>query len=114
MAKDSVGNFQDTFDLLNLGLVEIELLDDVMPFPLILEGVRQPALTPWGPLRDLAPIRLDQLADLFDLLLDGLVIKLRLDDIHQLVRRQTLPPFLWDLPRLWPCGGSGAGKRSSV
>src|SRR2546421_5682656 len=112
MAEDGVGNFQATFDLLNLGLVEIELLDDVMPFPLILDRIRQATLTPGGHLFYLAPIRLDQLADLFDLLLDRLIVKLRLDDIHQLVRGQTQPPFLWDLLRLWPRGGSGAGKRS--
>src|SRR5438445_2371873 len=112
MAEDGVGNLQDTFDLLNLGLVEIELLDDVMPFPLILDRIRQATLPPGGHLFYLAPIRLDQLADLFDLLLDRLIVKLRLDDIHQLVRGQTQPPFLWDLLRLWPRGGSGAGKRS--
>src|SRR2546425_5301084 len=112
MAEDAVGNFQDTFDLLNLGLVEIELLDDIMPFPLILDGIRQAALAPRRHLFDLAPIRLDQLADLFDLLLDRLIVKLRPDDIHELVRRQTLSPFLWDLLRLWPGGGSGAGRRS--
>src|SRR6059058_1311741 len=75
--------------LLDFGLVEVELLDDVMPFPLILDAVGQPPLSPGGDLFHLAPIRLDQLADLIDLLLDRLVIKLGLDDIHQLVRRQS-------------------------
>src|SRR5207247_3489403 len=88
MTEDAVRNFQDALDLLNLGLVEVEFFDDVMPFPLILDTVGQPALPPRGDLLDLASIRLDQLADLIDLLLNRLVIKLRLDDIHQLVRRQ--------------------------
>src|SRR5438067_5886965 len=114
MTEDAVRNFQDALDLLNLGLVEVEFFDDVMPFPLILDTVGQPALAPRGDLLDLAPIRLDQLTDLIDLLLDRLVIKLRLDDIHQLVCRQSGPPFLRDLLRLWPIGGSGAGKRSLV
>src|SRR4030088_1302786 len=95
MTKDGVGDLQDALDLLNFGAVEVELFDDVVPFPLIVDGVREAPLTPRGDLLDLSPIRLDQLADLLDLLLDLLVIKLRLDDIHQLVGRHTLPPFLW-------------------
>src|SRR5947208_14485108 len=112
MTEHAVRNPQDALDLLDFGLVEVELLDDVMSFTLILDAVGQPARPPRGDLLDLASIRLDQLADLIDLLLDRLVIKLRLDDIHQLVRRQSGPPFLRDLLRLWPMGGSGAGKRS--
>src|SRR5207245_1751213 len=95
MTEDGVGDLQDAVDLLHFGAVEVELFDDVVPFPLIVDGIREPTLTPRGDLLHLAPIRLDQLADLFDLLLDLLVIKLRLDDIHQFVRRHTLPPFPW-------------------
>src|SRR3989442_4739331 len=112
MTEHGGRNPQDALALLALGLVEVELLEDVMPFPLILDAVGEPALPPGGDLLDLAPIRLDQLADLIDLLLDRLVIKLGLDDIHQLVRRQSGPPFLLDLLRLWPESCSGAGKRS--
>src|SRR5712691_1075314 len=93
MAEDRVGNLQDALDLLDFRLVEVELRDDVMPFPVVLDGVRQPALTPGGDLLDLAPIRLDQLADLLDLLLDRLVVKLRLDEVHQLVGRQSTTSF---------------------
>src|ERR1700737_4426314 len=95
MTEDGIGDLQDALGLLNFGAVEVELFDDVVPFPLIVDGVRQAPLTPGGDLLDLAPIRLDQLADLLDLLLDLLIIKLRLDEIHQLVRRHTLPPSLW-------------------
>src|ERR1700724_904433 len=112
MAEDGVGNLQDALDLLDLGLLEVELRDDVMPFPVVLDGVRQPAFAPRSDLLELAPVGLDQLADLVDLLLDRLIVKFGLDDVHELVCRQTLPPFLWDLLRLWPRGGSGAGKRS--
>src|SRR5437868_9029423 len=112
MTEHGVRNPQDALDLLDLGLVEVELLDDVMPFPLILDAVGQPALPPGGDLLDLAPVRLDQLADLIDLLLDRLIIKLRLDDIHQLVRRQSGPPFLRDLLRLWPHGRQRSRKAS--
>src|SRR6266481_46960 len=109
MTKDGIRDLQDAFDFLNSGAVEVELYDDVMPFPLIVDRVREAPLTPGGDLFDLSPIRLDQLADLLDLLLDLLVIKLRLDDIHQLVRRHSyLLPM--DLLRLWPDGASGAGK----
>src|SRR2546423_15004971 len=111
MAEDGVGNLQDAFDLLDLALLEVEFSDDVMPFPVFLDGVREPTFTPRGDLLELASIGLDQLADLVDLLLDRLIVELRLDDVHELVCRQTLPPFLWDLLRLWPGGGSGAGKR---
>src|SRR5437762_14007062 len=93
MTEYGVRNPQDALDLLDFGLVEVELLDDVMPFPLILDAVGQPPLSPGGDLFHLAPIRLDQLADLIDLLLDRLVIKLGLDDIHQLVRRQSVTSF---------------------
>src|SRR5947209_18403567 len=92
MTKDGVGDLQDALDLLHFGAVEVELFDDVMPFPLIVDCIRESTLTPRGDLLHLAPIHLDQLGDLFDLLLDLLVIKLRLDDIHQFVRRHTLPP----------------------
>src|SRR6266851_8997033 len=95
MTEDGVGDLQDAVDLLHFSAVEVELFDDVVPFPLIVDRIREPALTPWRDLLDLAPIGLDQLADLLDLLLDLLVIKLRLDDVHELVRCQTLPPFLW-------------------
>src|SRR5438445_2189420 len=114
MAEDGVGNLQDALDLLDLALLEVELGDDVMPFPVVLDGVCEPTLTPRGDLLELASVRLDQLADLIDLLLDRLIVKLRLHDVHQLVCRQTRPPFLWDLLRLWPRGGSGAGKRPEV
>src|SRR2546422_5324793 len=110
MTEHAVRNPQDTLDLLDFGLVEVELLDDVMPFPLILDAVGKPALSPGGDLLYLAPIRLDQLADLIDLLLDRLVIKLRLDDVHQLIRRQSGPPFLRDLLRLWPLGRQRSRK----
>src|SRR5207245_11051288 len=93
MTEDGVGDLQDAVDLLHFGAVEVELFDDVVPFPLIVDGIRESTLTPRGDLLHLAPIRLDQLADLFDLLLDLLVIKLRLDDIHEFIRRHTLPPF---------------------
>jgi len=86
MTKDSVGNLQNALDLLDLRLFEVELRDDVMPFPVVLDGVREPALTPRGNLLDLATIRLDQVADLLDLLLDRLIVKVRLDDVHELVR----------------------------
>src|ERR1700731_1375660 len=95
MTEDGVGDLQDAVDLLNFVAVEVELFDDVVPFPLIVDRIREPTLTPRGNFLHLAPIRLDQLADLLDLLLDLLVIKLRLDDVHKLVRRQTLPPFPW-------------------
>src|SRR5437764_65968 len=64
MTEHAVRNPQDALDLLDFGLVEVELLDDVMSFPLILDAVGQPALPPGGDLLDLASIRLDQLADL--------------------------------------------------
>src|SRR6202022_1938760 len=92
MTEDGIGDLQDALDLLNFGAVEVELFDDVVPFPLIVDRVRKAPLTPGGDLLDLAPVRLDQLADLLDLLLDLLVIKLRLDDVHEFVRRHTLPP----------------------
>src|ERR1700737_1945123 len=95
MTEDGVGDLKDALDLLNFGAIEVELFDDVVPFPLIVDRVREAPLPPRGHLLNLSPIRLDQLADLFDLLLDLLVIKLRLDDVHQLVGRHTLPPFLW-------------------
>src|SRR3982074_2392002 len=63
-----------------------------MPFPLIVDGIRKAPLSPGGDLLHLSPSCLDQLADLFDLLLDLLVVKFGLDDIHELVRRHTLPP----------------------
>src|ERR1700738_5027482 len=112
MTKDGIGNLQNALDLRDFRLVEVELRDDVMPFPVVLDGVREPTLTPRGDFLDLAPIRLDQLADLLDLLLDRLIVKVRLDDVHELVRCQTLSPFPWDLLRLWPPGASGAGRRS--
>src|SRR5919108_5847843 len=93
MPEDGVGNSQDAFDLGNLGLVQIELFDDVMPFPLVFDRVGQSPLSPWGDLFHLASVGLNQLADLFDLLLDCLVIKLRLDDVHQFVRRQSTTSF---------------------
>src|SRR2546421_7125445 len=92
MAEDGVGNLQDALDLLDLALLEVELGDDVMPFPVVLDGVCEPTLTPRGDLLELASVRLDQLADLIDLLLDRLIVKLRLHDVHQLVCRQTRPP----------------------
>src|ERR1700716_4198525 len=95
MTKDGIRDLQAALELLNFGALQVELFDDVVPFPLIVDRVREPPLTPGGDLLDLAPICLDQLADLFDLLLDLLVVELRLDDIHQLIRRHALPPFLW-------------------
>src|SRR5437868_5887576 len=100
MTEDGVRDLEDAVDLLHPGLIEIELCDDVMPFALILDAIGQPALTPGCDLFYLATVCLDQLADLFDLLLDRLVVKLRLDDVHQLVCRHTQPPFPWDLLRL--------------
>jgi hypothetical protein len=86
MTEDGVGDLQDALDLLHFGAVEVELFDDVVPFPLVVDRIRQPTLTPGSDLFNLAPVCLDQLADLFDLLLDLLVIKLRLDDVHEFVR----------------------------
>jgi len=86
MTKDGVGNLQNALDLLDFRLFEVELRDDVMPFPVFLDGVRQPALTPRGNLLHLATIGLDQLADLLDLLLNRLIVKVWLDDVHELVR----------------------------
>ncbi len=55
MAEDGVGNLQDALDLLDFRLIEVELRDDVMPFPVVLDGIREPTLTPRGDLLDLAP-----------------------------------------------------------
>src|SRR2546423_224696 len=93
MAEDGVGNLQDALDLLDLALLEVELGDDVMPFPVVLDGVREPTLTPRGDLLELASVSLDQLADLIDLLLDRLIVELRLDDVHELVCRQNATSF---------------------
>src|SRR2546423_3554131 len=111
MPEDRVGNLQDALDFLNLPALQVELLYDVVALSLFVNGVGKPPFTPRRHLLDLAPIGLDQLADLIDLLLNCLIIKLRLDDIHELVRRHALPPFPWDLLRLWPDGANGAGKR---
>src|ERR1700738_4264019 len=104
MPEDVVRDLQEPVDLLNSGLIEIELRDDVMAFTLVLHGIGKPALTPRCDLLDLASIGLDQLADLLDLLLNRVIVKLWPDEVHQLIRRQTAATFLWicseyDLPR---------------
>jgi len=86
MTKDAVGNLQNALDLLDFFLIEVELRDHVMPFPVVLDGVREAPLAPRGDLLDLAPIGLDQLADFLDLLLNRLIVKVWLDDVHELVR----------------------------
>src|SRR5207245_10450732 len=46
----------------------------------------------------LATIGFNQLVHPVDGLLDGLIVELGPDDVHQLVRRHTTPSFLWDYP----------------
>src|SRR5919109_4449470 len=101
MAKDGVRDFQDSLDFLDPARLQIELGDHVMALALVLDAVGKAPLAPGCDLLDLAPVRLDQLADPVDLLLNALIVELGLDDVHQLVRRHTTS-FLWESPRLWP------------
>src|SRR5438045_9505308 len=116
MSEDRVGNLQDALDFLHLTALQVELLDDVMALALFVDRIGKPPFSPRRHLLDLASVGLDQLADLVDLLLNCLIIKLRLDDIHELVRRHALPPFPWDLLRLWPDGApteQESGRKST-
>src|SRR5438128_12620064 len=100
MTEHAVRNPQDALDLLDFGLVEVELLDDVMSFPLILDAVGQPALPPRVTLLALPSFRLNKLPHFLDFLLDPLVFNLRLTDILEFVRHNSDPPLLRYLLRL--------------
>src|SRR5579864_9602137 len=93
MPEHRVGNLQHAVDFGYFGLLEVELFDHVMPLALILDRVGEAPLAPGSDLLHLATVGLDQLANLLDLLLDRLIIKLRLDDVHQLVSRQSITSF---------------------
>src|SRR5690242_10582076 len=93
MPENGVGDLQHALDFGDLGLLEVEFLDDVIALSLLFDPIGQTTLAPWGDLAHLAAISLNQMADLLDLLLDGLIVKLRLDDVHQFVRRQSTTSF---------------------
>src|SRR5579864_6178649 len=93
MPEHRVGNLQHAVDFGYFGLLEVELFDHVIPLALILDRVGEAPLAPGSDLFHLATVGLDQLANLLDLLLDRLIIKLGLDDVHQLVSRQSITSF---------------------
>src|SRR5207245_6069409 len=69
-----------------------------MTLALVLDGVCQTPFAPRGHPAHLATIGFNQLVHPVDGLLDGLIVELGPDDVHQLVRRHTTPSFLWDYP----------------
>src|SRR5438105_13681806 len=90
MPEDGVGDLQDALNFGDFCLIKVELFDDVIALALGFDAIGQAALPPGGDLLDLTTIGLNQLANSLDLLLDRLIIKLRLDDVHELVGRQPV------------------------
>src|SRR5919204_4218687 len=113
MAKDGVGDRQDPLDFLDPARLQVEFGNHVMALALVLDAISQPSLAPGGDLLNLAPVRFDQLADPVDLLLNAFIVELRLDDVHQLIRRHANLLPLGIAPAM-ACAAAGAGKRRSV
>src|SRR5437588_12578313 len=93
MPEDGVGNLQDALNFGDFCLIKVELFDDVIALALVLDAIGKTPFSPRGDLLDLTTIGLNQLANSLDLLLDRLVVKLRLDDVHQLIGRQPVTSF---------------------
>src|SRR5205807_8556094 len=87
MPKDGVGDLQDALDFLDPAAIQLEISNHIVALALVLDRVGEPPLAPGGYLLDLAPIRLIQLADLFALLLNGVIVKLRPVNDHELYRQ---------------------------